>query len=80
MVGVCFSCLSIIFTNPFSLRIDRLGAIILNEWFPYYEETEENPMAVPVQIQDEIGQAYNIWDSNWVEKVVDQTYRVRFHE
>lgn len=60
--------------------IDRLGAIILNEWFLYYEETEQNSAIILAQIQDDILHAYNLWDSNWIDPVQDWIYRVWFHK
>ncbi|KIJ45816.1 hypothetical protein M422DRAFT_250602 [Sphaerobolus stellatus SS14] len=58
-------------------QIDHLAAIILGEYFPFYEFWPSAEARIPQQIEDMYFRAYQLWDNNHVISFPGRTFRVR---
>ncbi|KIJ31481.1 hypothetical protein M422DRAFT_266859 [Sphaerobolus stellatus SS14] len=58
-------------------RIDRLAAIILGEFFPFYEFWPSAEAHIPRQTEDMYFRAYQLWDNNHISSFPERTFRVR---
>ena len=60
----------------FHCRIDRLAAIIVNEFFPFYLHWSNSPKQQSKELTEINYAAHKIWDMGEVEHVGGNEYRV----
>lgn len=58
------------------IRIDRLGSILINDFFPYYKHWPFNEPRWSKAFTELTREGHDIWASNWVHEAAGQTYKV----
>jgi hypothetical protein len=57
-------------------RIDRLAAIMMNEWLPYYQYWAGSERKEPAWLQEMNFQAHQLWDCGLVTHTGTHKYEV----